>query len=122
MINIGIIEDNYFQLTSYKEFLEDYPECRVVFALRSLEEFWDQPWHEMNVDAVLLDIGLPGESGVQGVQDAIRYGGALCPRVAFQLISHINQDPLQAIRYKFPPNRNWFRGYVSITSEGRYGK
>jgi DNA-binding NarL/FixJ family response regulator len=149
MINIGIIEDNYFQLTSYKEFLEDYPGCKVAFALKSLEEFWSLRYHEMNVNAVLLDIQLPGESGIQGIprlrcifpeakiiilsaheekpyviaalkagahgyivkssrltdifqgiQDAIRYGGTLCPKVAFQLISHINEDPLETIRYK----------------------
>lgn len=149
MTNIGIIEDNYFQLNSYKEFLEDYPECRVIFAQRSLEEFWELNHHDTSVDAILLDINLPGESGIQGIprlrglfrdakiiilsahqekqyvlaalkagahgyivkssrlteiyqgiQDAIRYGGTLCPRVSVTLIGHINEDPLQNIRYK----------------------
>jgi len=149
MTKIGIIEDNYFQLNSYKDFLEDYPECRVIFAQRSLEEFWALSHHDMNADAILLDINLPGESGIQGIprlrcifpdakiiilsahqekqyvlaalkagahgyivkssrlteiyqgiQDAIRYGGTLCPRVSVMLIAHINEDPLQNIRYK----------------------
>jgi DNA-binding NarL/FixJ family response regulator len=149
MTRIGIIEDNYFQLNSYKEFLEDYPECRVVFALRSLEELLAQNHDDMSVDAILVDINLPGESGIegiprlrfsfpdariimlsahqekqyvlaalkagahgyivkssrladiyQGVRDAMRYGGTLCPKVAFMLICHINEDPLQNIRYK----------------------
>lgn len=149
MTTVGIIEDNYFQLNSYKEFLEDYPECRVTFALRSLEELWELGHHGLNLDAILLDISLPGESGIQGIprlryifpeakiimlsahhekqyvlaalkagahgymvksgrltdiyqgiQDAIRHGGTLCPRVAFMMISHINEDPLQTIRYK----------------------
>ncbi|HEY0611765.1 MAG TPA: response regulator transcription factor [Chitinophaga sp.] len=149
MTKIGIIEDNYFQLNSYREFLEDYPECKVVFAQRSLEEFWDLSPHDTSVDAILMDINLPGESGIegiprlrctfpdakiiilsahqekqfvlaalkagahgyivkssrlteiyQGIQDAIRYGGTLCPRICYMLISHINEDPLQNIRYK----------------------
>lgn len=149
MTSIGIIEDNYFQLNSYREFLEDYPECRVTFAQRSLEELWEMNHHDMKVDAILLDINLPGESGIsgiprlrflfpeariimlsacqekqyvlaslkagahgyivkssrltdiyQGVQDAIRYGGTLCPKVAITLIRHINEDPLENIRYK----------------------
>ena len=149
MTKIGIIEDNYFQLNSYKEFLEDYPECRVVFAQRSLEECWDLNTQDMSIDAVLLDINLPGASGIegiprlravfpdakiiilsahqekqyvlaalkagahgyivkssrlteiyQGIQDALRYGGTLCPRICYMLICHINEDPLQNIRYK----------------------
>ena len=149
MTKIGIIEDNYFQLNSYKEFLEDYPECRVVFAQGSLEECWDLNTQDMSIDAVLLDINLPGASGIegiprlraafpdakiiiltahqekqyvlaalkagahgyivkssrlteiyQGIQDAIRYGGTLCPRICYMLICHINEDPLQNIRYK----------------------
>ncbi|WP_298733746.1 response regulator transcription factor [uncultured Chitinophaga sp.] len=149
MTRIGIIEDNTFQLSSYREFFEDYPECKVVFAQRSLEECWELPLQQMHADAVLLDIHLPGETGIagiprlrtlfpdakiiilsghqekqyvlealkagahgyivkssrlteiyQGIQDAIRYGGTLCPRVCYTLIRHINEDPLQNIRYK----------------------
>jgi len=70
MTKIGIIEDNYFQLNSYKEFLEDYPECKVVFAQRSLEECWDLNTQDMSIDAVLLDINLPGESGMLGPEHA----------------------------------------------------
>ncbi|GAA0543517.1 response regulator transcription factor [Chitinophaga japonensis] len=149
MISIGIIEDNYFQLCSYKEFFEDFRECRVAFACLSMEAFRVLSYHEMNVEVILLDLSLPGESGMegitrlrcifpeakiiilsahrekqyvvdairqgahgyivktsrladiyQGIQDAIKYGGALCPKVAYQLISHVGEDPLQAIRYK----------------------
>ncbi len=149
MINVGIIEDNYFQLNSYKEYLEDLPDCRVVFACKSMEEFVVLPYQDMEVKVVLLDVVLPGMSGIegihqlrvafpeakiimltahdekqyvvrcvkegahgylvktgrladiyQGIVDAATYGCALSPRAACQLISHINQDPLQPVRYK----------------------
>lgn len=69
MINIGIIEDNYFQLNNYKEFLEDFQECKVVFACKSMEEFRALPFKETEVNVILLDISLPGESGIQGMQE-----------------------------------------------------
>ncbi|SEM08974.1 two component transcriptional regulator, LuxR family [Chitinophaga rupis] len=149
MINIGIIEDNYFQLNSYKEFLEDFQDCRVVFTCRSMEEFRALPSYDMNVAVILLDVMLPGESGIQGIyplrclfpeakiimlsahdqkehivssikegahgyllktgrladiyqgmMDALNYGSTLSPRVAYQLISHMNEDPLQQLRNK----------------------
>jgi len=69
MINIGIIEDNHFQLNNYKEFLEDFQECKVVFACKSMEEFKALPFKNPDVKVILLDISLPGESGIQGMQE-----------------------------------------------------
>jgi len=69
MINIGIIEDNHFQLNNYKEFLEDFQECKVVFACKSMEEFKALPFKDPDVKVILLDISLPGESGIQGMQE-----------------------------------------------------
>ncbi|UYQ92365.1 response regulator transcription factor [Chitinophaga horti] len=69
MINIGIIEDNHFQLNNYKEFLEDFQECRVVFSCRSMEEFRELPYKDPEVKVILLDISLPGESGIEGMQE-----------------------------------------------------
>ncbi|SFE03332.1 two component transcriptional regulator, LuxR family [Chitinophaga sp. CF118] len=72
MINIGIIEDNYFQLNNYREFLEDFQECKVVFACKSMEEFRELPFKGEDVNVILLDISLPGESGIQGMQELKR--------------------------------------------------
>jgi DNA-binding NarL/FixJ family response regulator len=72
MINIGIIEDNYFQLNNYREFLEDFQECKVVFACKSMEEFRELSFKEVDVNVILLDISLPGESGIQGMQELRR--------------------------------------------------
>jgi DNA-binding NarL/FixJ family response regulator len=147
MINIGIIEDNYFQLSSYKEFLEDFQDCRVVFACKSMAAFRELPAYEINVHIILLDVTLPGETGIQciyplrrlfpeariimlsaqdnkadivasikegahgyllktgrlteiyqGMMDALNFGSTLSPRVAYQLIRHMNEDPLQQLR------------------------
>lgn len=69
MINIGIIEDNYFQLNNYREFLEDFQECKVVFACKSMEEFRELSFKDADVNVILLDISLPGESGIQGMHE-----------------------------------------------------
>ncbi|WPQ65717.1 response regulator transcription factor [Chitinophaga sancti] len=72
MINIGIIEDNYFQLNNYREFLEDFQECKVIFACKSMEEFRELSFKEADVNVILLDISLPGESGIQGMHELRR--------------------------------------------------
>ena len=72
MINIGIIEDNYFQLNNYREFLEDFQECKVVFACKSMEEYRELAFKDIDVNVILLDISLPGESGIQGLQELRR--------------------------------------------------
>ncbi|MBO9732374.1 MAG: response regulator transcription factor [Chitinophaga sp.] len=72
MINIGIIEDNHFLLNNYREFLEDFQECKVVFACKSIEEFIDLPVVYPDVEVVLLDITLPGISGINGIQEVKR--------------------------------------------------
>ena len=69
MINIGIIEDNHFLLNNYREFLEDFQECKVVFACKSIEEFIALPVTYPDVKVVLLDITLPGMSGIEGIAE-----------------------------------------------------
>lgn len=69
MINIGIIEDNHFLLNNYREFLEDFQECRVVFACKSIEEFIALPASYTDVKVVLVDITLPGMSGIDGIAE-----------------------------------------------------
>lgn len=72
MINIGIIEDNHFLLNNYREFLEDFQECKVVFACKSIEEFISLPVIYPDVKVILLDITLPGMSGIDGISEVKR--------------------------------------------------
>jgi DNA-binding NarL/FixJ family response regulator len=69
MINIGIIEDNHFLLNNYREFLEDFQECNVVFACKTIEEFMALPTTYPDLKVVLLDITLPGISGIDGIAE-----------------------------------------------------
>lgn len=69
MLNIGIIEDNHFLLNNYREFLEDFQECKVVFACQTIEEFIALPVTYPDVSVVLVDIALPGMSGIEGIAE-----------------------------------------------------
>ena len=77
MINIGIIEDNYFLLNSYKEFLGDFKDIQIAFALQSMEEFEHMKPETSELHLVLMDIVLPGKSGLDGIDVVMgKYPGA----------------------------------------------
>lgn len=67
LINVGIVEDNNFLLHTYINFLKEYEDIRVVFSFGSIEQFERGPMPENPPDIVLLDIGLPGKSGLLGI-------------------------------------------------------
>jgi len=74
MIKVGLIDDNYFLLNSYKEFLQDFPEISIVFTFMSLEELIKnirQGLHIAEPDIVLLDINQQqaGNEGVRTILD-----------------------------------------------------
>ena len=67
MIKVGLIDDNYFLLNNYKEFLQDFSDIAVVFTCTSLEELSKNIRHGILIkepDVVLLDIVLPGQAGI----------------------------------------------------------
>lgn len=71
MIKVGLIDDNYFLLNSYKEFLQGFPDISVVFTYMSLEELSKtirQGLHVPEPDIVLLDINLPKTASNESVQ------------------------------------------------------
>ncbi|HEY8897971.1 MAG TPA: response regulator transcription factor [Niastella sp.] len=74
MIKVGLIDDNYFLLNSYKEFLQDFPDISIVFTFMSLEELTKtirQGLHIPEPDIVLLDINQPKLGGADGVQSIL---------------------------------------------------
>ena len=66
-IRVGIIEDNNFLLAAYTGFLSEYPDISIVFTYPSIETFEQSDTSNFEVDVVLMDIGLPGMSGLDGI-------------------------------------------------------
>jgi DNA-binding NarL/FixJ family response regulator len=65
-IRVALIEDNRFIRAGWEAALSASPEFDVVGAYRSCEEAFLDPALE-SCDVVLMDIGLPGISGIEGV-------------------------------------------------------
>ena len=67
MIRLGIIEDDTMIRTSLCDYFDGEPGFQCLLAAGSVESFFEQ-WHsDLFFDVVISDIGLPGESGIQGV-------------------------------------------------------
>lgn len=66
IIHVAIIEDDLDINESMQEFLETTDDLKCVGAFSRAEDFIKQ-FRTMNVDVVLMDIGLPGMSGIQCV-------------------------------------------------------
>lgn len=67
VINIGIIEDNRYMRDGWEAFIGSEPDMNVIGAFGSCEEAFASDI--MNrVDLLIMDIGLPGMSGIEGVR------------------------------------------------------
>ncbi len=67
VINVGIIEDNRYMRDGWKAFIGSEPDLNVVGAFGSCEEAFAAD--EMNrIHLLIMDIGLPGMSGIDGVR------------------------------------------------------
>jgi len=69
MISVGIIEDNIFLLKSFRDYINSSEELEVVFSCTSMEEAKELFGSKKNKqpDIILLDIVLPGQSGLDGI-------------------------------------------------------
>jgi DNA-binding NarL/FixJ family response regulator len=92
MIRIGIIEDNVFLLKSFRDYLNDTDGMSVVFASVSMEDAKEQMENKNTPipDIVLLDIFLPGESGI----DAIPYIKEKFPETKIIVLTAYNEENL----------------------------
>jgi DNA-binding NarL/FixJ family response regulator len=67
MIRLGIIEDDTMIRTTLCNYFSGEPGFQCMLEAGSVESFFEQ-WHaDIYFDVILSDIGLPGESGIQGV-------------------------------------------------------
>jgi DNA-binding NarL/FixJ family response regulator len=69
MIKIGIIEDNELLLNNYSEFFNTNEDYHVTFAFESIMALRKAVSSSklFNPDLILLDINLPGISGIEGI-------------------------------------------------------
>lgn len=68
MIRLGIIEDDDQIRNMLATFFRDQEGVSCLLAAHSVESFFEQWKADVFLDIVLSDIGLPGESGIQGIQ------------------------------------------------------
>ncbi|MEM9527416.1 MAG: response regulator transcription factor [Bacteroidota bacterium] len=67
MIHLGIIEDEPIMLASVEECFEASRDVNVEIAVTSVEKFLDEVATDSPVNTLLLDIMLPGMTGIAGI-------------------------------------------------------
>ncbi|MEM6320061.1 MAG: response regulator transcription factor [Bacteroidota bacterium] len=66
-IRIGIVEDQPMVLDNLTTFFQQLPIFELVYVANSVEEFLDNARLHLPIEVLLLDIGLPGMSGLEGI-------------------------------------------------------
>lgn len=92
MTRIGIIEDNIFLLKSFRDYLNSAEGMTVVFSCASMEEAKQliELKQSLSPDIILLDIFLPGESGIEGIP----YLKDKFPAAKIIMLTTYNEDSL----------------------------
>ncbi len=67
-IHVGIIEDVPLVLENLKVSLENQPDFSVTLFASSVEDFLQRCRRDIPMDIIVLDIGLPGMSGLEGIR------------------------------------------------------
>lgn len=67
MIKVGIVEDNEYMREGWETFIDHEKDLSVIATFGSCEEAFESS--EINkVDLLIMDIGLPGMTGIEGVK------------------------------------------------------
>lgn len=113
MINIAIIEDNIELRERLKKLMDQSDQLSCLIAVESVEQFFHVYTTKISLDILLLDIGLPGISGIKAIpsikkklpaleivmltvyKDADKIFNALCMGASGYLLKDINFDQLE---------------------------
>lgn len=88
MINVAIIEDNVDLRNRLKDLMEQSEHLNCLLAVESVEKFLRYYNQDSHLDILLLDIGLPGMSGIKGIPHIHK----LVPDLDIIVLT-IHQDP-----------------------------
>lgn len=69
-IHLAIVEDDKVIRESLVKYMSDHPSIKIQIAAGSMEHFLEEAsmGRTLTIDVLLLDIGLPGMSGLQGIK------------------------------------------------------
>jgi DNA-binding NarL/FixJ family response regulator len=67
-IQLGIIEDEPLVQENLQAFFDAQPDIAIYLVSDTVEGFLEHPDSDKGLDIILLDIGLPGMSGVEGIR------------------------------------------------------
>ncbi|EPJ47206.1 MAG: hypothetical protein OFPI_31980 [Osedax symbiont Rs2] len=73
IIRIGIVEDNPYMREGWEAFLDIEDDMCVVGSFESFEDAWDSKKFQ-TCDIIIMDIDLPGITGIEGVQKLKKEG------------------------------------------------
>jgi DNA-binding NarL/FixJ family response regulator len=68
MIKLGIIEDEPLVRENLEIYLTSQANMEIVLSANSVEDFLEQEKYFKDIDILLLDINLPGMSGLEGIR------------------------------------------------------
>jgi len=89
-INLAIIEDDILIKESLESYLGDNKSINIQFIASSVEDFLNaiEVSREPKIDVLLLDIGLPGMSGLEGISHIHK----LLPKVNIIMLTTYEED------------------------------
>jgi len=67
IIRVGIVEDQPMVMDNLTAFFEQMPIFELAYSATSVETFLEEAQSHFPIDVLLLDIGLPGMTGIQGL-------------------------------------------------------
>lgn len=67
-INVAIVEDEPLVRGNLEFYLNKQPGFKVIKTVDSVEKFLEERHYFEQIDMILLDIGLPGMSGLEGIR------------------------------------------------------